>query len=109
MSILPTDVLKGHFIATIIIIRELHAGIRGYPLLGREFVLKEPNPRREKAITLDGEEVIDEFWMVAIEEYVRVCPEAQYLNLGDTVLVPTFIAQPSFRPSYVKQTKIKGF
>jgi hypothetical protein len=101
---------KGHFIPTVIIIRELHAEIRGYSLLGREFVLKEPLARKEKAITLDGEEVIDDFWIVTKEEYIHVCPEAQYQKLeGDIVLIPTFIAQPSFRPSYVKQTKLKGF
>lgn len=99
---------SGHFIPTIIIVQELHAEIRGYPLLGREFILKEPLPQRQQATTLDGEEVIDDFWVVTKEEYIHVCPEAQYQRLeGDVVLIPTFIAQPSFRPSYIKQTKIK--
>jgi len=102
--------MNGNFVATIIITQELHAEIRGYPLVGREFILKEPLPRKDRATTLDGEEVIDNFWVVTKEEYIHVCPEAQYQRLeGDEVLIPTFIAQPSFRPSYIKQTKIKGF
>jgi hypothetical protein len=91
------------FIPTIIITVELHAEIRGYPLLGREFILKEPLPRKECATTLDGEEVVDDFWVVTKEEYIRICPEAQYQKLeGDVILIPTFIAQPSFRPCYIK-------
>ena len=97
-------------IPTIIITRELHANIRGYPLLGCEFELKEPAPRRDKAITLDGEEIVDDFWVVDKREYYRVVPEAQYENTtGDVVLIPTFIAQLSFRPPYIKTPKIHGY
>lgn len=100
--------LDDKFIPTVIIIRELHDDIRGYPLLGREFILKEPLPTKQKAITLDKEEVIDNFYVVSKEEYMHVCPEARYKDLeGDVVLIPTFIAQASFRPRYIKKTKIK--
>lgn len=102
--------LADKFIPTIIIIRELHAEIRGYPLLGREFILKERLPSKQKAITLDKDEVVDTFWIVSKEEYMHVCPEAQNQDLpGDVVLIPTFIAQASFRPRYIKQTKLKGY
>ena len=98
------------FIPTIIIIRELHAEIRGYPLLGCEFVLKEPHPRKDKAFTLDGEEIVDDFFIVDKREYYRVVPEAQYENTtGDEVMIPTFICQPSFRPCYVKTPKLHGY
>jgi len=98
------------FIPTIIIVQELHAEFRGYPLLGYEFELKEPAPRRDEAITLDGEKIVDDFWVVCKREYYRVVPEAQYENTtGDEVLIPTFIARLSFRPSYVKRPKIHGY
>ena len=98
------------FIPTIIIVQELHAEIRGYPLLGYEFELKEPRPRHDKAITLDGEEIVDDFWVVCKREYYRVVPIAQYENTtGDEVLIPTFIARLSFRPCYVKRPKIHGY
>jgi len=98
------------FIATIIIVEELHAEYRGYPLLGCEFELKEPVPRRDEAITLDGEKIVDNFWVVCKKEYYRVVPAAQYENTtGDEVLIPTFIARPSFRPCYVKRPKVHGY
>lgn len=82
---------------------ELNADIRGYPLKGREFILKEPHPRKDEAILLDGAKILDEYWVVAKEEYMRVVPEARGRDFdGDAIYIPTFVAKASFRPSYIK-------
>lgn len=94
------------FIPTIIIVEELHAELRGYPLKGREFVLKEPTPREDVAITLEGAKVKDKYWVVSKEEYMRVVPEARKNDFNsDDVYIPLFVAQLSFRPCYVKTTQ----
>jgi hypothetical protein len=90
-------------VPTIIIVEELNAEARGYPLKGREFVLMEPNPRLDEAVLLDGTVIRDRYWVVSKEEYMRVVPEARGRDFdGDAVYFPLFVAKPSFRPCYIK-------
>lgn len=96
---------KSPFIQTIIIVEELHTEFRGYALIGREFILKEPFPREDYAITLEGNKVLDKYWVVSKKEFMRVVPEAPDWN-SDEIYIPLFVAKPSFRPRYVKTTKI---
>jgi len=97
-----------HLVPTIIIIVEVHAELRGYPLLGREFLLKKKTPVRETALMLDGQKVESEFWVVSKDEYMRVVPEARVKDFdSDEILIPTWVAQFSFRPVYSKNTHIK--
>lgn len=94
------------FVPTIIIVEELHAEIRGYPLKGREFILKEPMPREDVAIMLEGSRMPDKYWVVSKEEYMRVVPEARRIDFdSDEIYIPLFVAQLSFRPSYLKTIK----
>lgn len=82
---------------------ELHADLRGYPLVGREFFLKEPVPRKTQVTTLDGTTVDGEYYVVALNEYLRVVPEARNERFGsDEVFIPTFVARRAFRPGYHK-------
>jgi len=92
-------------VPTIVIIEDMQAHLRGYSLLGREFLLLEPVPREDTAITLDGVKVVDKYWVVSKKEYFRVVPEAADFD-GDDILIPLFVAKFSFRPSYIKSTKI---
>ena len=95
--------MSSPLIPTIVIVEELNAELRGYPLLGREFTLMEPAPRKDEAILLDGTKVMDEYWVVSKEEYMRVVPEAGGCDFdGDAIYIPTFVARLSFRPSYLK-------
>ena len=95
-----------NLVPTIIIIQELHAEIRGYGLIGREFVLAEHAPRKDKCKTLDGAEITDDYWVIAKCEFMRVVPEAQKYDFdSDFVYIPTFVARMSFRPSYIPPTK----
>lgn len=86
---------------TIIITNELHAEYRGYRLIGKEFVLKEPYPVKARAQMLDGSVVDDYFWVVATSEYVKRVPEAANEDNGEYILIPTFIAIKSFKPFYL--------
>jgi len=97
---------KSPFIPTIIIVEELHSELRGYYLKGKEFILKEPMPREDVAITLDGNKVKDKYWVVAKSEFLRVVPEAHDIS-SDEVYIPLFVARLSFRPRYVKSTAAK--
>jgi len=98
---------KSPFVPTIIIVEELHLEIRGYPLQGREFILKEPFPRDDVGITLDGARMKDKYWVVSKAEFMRVVPEAQSSDFNsDEIYIPVFVAKPSFRPRYLKTTKI---
>jgi len=97
---------KSVFIPTIIIVEELHAEFRGYPLKGREFILKEPLPREDFATTLEGAKVKDKYWVVSKAEYMRVVPEQKYDFDSDEVYIPLFVARLSFRPRYLKNTKV---
>ena len=97
---------KSPFIPTIIIVEELHAEIRGYYLKGREFVLKEPTPREDVATTLEGVRIKDKYWVVSKAEYMRVVPEQRYDFDSDEVYIPVFVARLSFRPQYIKTTKV---
>jgi len=92
-------------VPTIIIMEDMQAHLRGYSLLSREFVLKEPVPREDTAITLDGASVTDKYWVISKSEYLRVVPEAGDFN-SDEILIPLFVAKFSFRPSYIRSTKI---
>ena len=94
-----------NFIPTIIIVSEVHALERGYPLIGREFVLKEPIPREDIAITLDNAKIQDKYWVVDINEYIRVVPEASKDNFSSNeIYIPTWVAKVSFRPGYIKSS-----
>jgi len=97
---------KSPFISTIIIIVELHEDIRGYSLLGREFILKEPQPRDDVAITLEGARIKDKYWVISKAEYMRVVPEANRDFDSNEVYIPLFVAKKSFRPRYVHTTKV---
>jgi hypothetical protein len=79
----------------------MQSHLRGYSLVGREFILKEPVPREDIAITLDGAHVKDKYWVISKNEYLRVVPEAPDFN-SDEILIPLFVAKFSFRPSYLK-------
>ena len=96
---------KSPFIPTIIIGEELHSEFRGYCLKGREFILKEPVPREDFAITLEGNKVKDKYWVVSKKEYMRVVPEARDWD-SDEIYIPLFVARPSFRPRYINTTKV---
>jgi hypothetical protein len=94
---------RANFLSTIIIKMEVQAEIRGYNLIGREFVLYEDQPRKDTAVTLDGVEAQGEYWVVHKSEYLRVVPEADGRMLkGDLIYIPTFVAQLSLRPRYLK-------
>ena len=96
---------KSPFIKTIIIVKEVHANIRGYSLLGKEFKLKEDTPRKDSGTTLDGYQMPGEYWVVSKEEYLRVVPEAAKIRghlESNEILIPTFVARLNFRPCYIK-------
>lgn len=91
------------FLPTIIITVELHTEQRGYTLVGREFYLKEPMPRKDVAEHLDGVEIPGEYYVISKKEFMRVVPEARKYDIdSDEVLIPTFAAKPSFRPRYLR-------
>ena len=92
------------FIKTIIIQQDPHDHLRSYSLLGREFILKESEPRTDEGITLDGHLFLDQYWVVSVAEYVRVVPEATNQDLlnSNVIYIPVYVARPSFRPSYIK-------
>jgi len=98
---------KSPFISTIIIVVELHENIRGYPLIGREFILKEPNPREDIAITLEGIRIKDKYWVISKSEYMRVVPEARFRDFdSEEIYIPLFVARKSFRPGYLNTAKV---
>lgn len=100
--------IRPKLVPTIIIAVEIQEEYRGYPLQGREFLLKYPTPVHTQVITLDGKEVEGEYWVVSIEEYLRVVPEARDSRFGsDDVFIPTFVAKLSFRPEYIKSSHKK--
>jgi len=94
--------VDSHFIPTIIIVDDAQAHLRGYSLLGREFVLKEPVTREDLAYTLDGSMLKEKYWVVSKKEYMRVVPEAQNDFDSDEIYIPWFVAQFSFIPCYYK-------
>jgi hypothetical protein len=89
-------------VPTIIIAVSIHDDIRGYSLTGREFFLKEPHPRKTVASTLDGVTLEEKFWVIDLNEYLRVVPEAQKERFtSDEILIPVYVARVSFRPKYL--------
>jgi len=94
---------KTRFIPTIIIVEDPFEVVRGYSLKGREFILREPKPVFSQSKTLDEVIVDDHHWVIDIQEYLRVVPEAaREYGSAKEVLIPVFVAKPSFRPEYVK-------
>lgn len=94
-------------IPTIIIVKEIQTEIRGYSLLGREFELKDPKPRKVCVITLDGKKIEDEHWVISKNEFMRVVPEANNLDYNaKEIYIPIYVAKLSFRPGYIKKTKV---
>jgi hypothetical protein len=89
------------FISTIIIVDDSHAHIRGYSILGREFKLKEQEPRLDEGRHLDGKVFKDKFFVVDRAEYLRVVPEAMRSELSAEVYIPIYVAKRSFRPKYL--------
>jgi len=95
--------LDSHFIPTIIIVDDAQAHLRGYSLLGREFVLKEPVTRDDVAYTLDGSMLQEKYWVVSKKEYMRIVPEARSTDFdSEEIYIPWFVAQFSFVPCYYK-------
>jgi hypothetical protein len=89
-------------LSTIIIIAEVHDHIRGYPLLGREFILKEHEPRFDEAEHLDGMKIKDLYYVVDRQEYLRVVPEASKSDFNSSnVYIPVYVCKRSFRPKYI--------
>jgi hypothetical protein len=89
---------------TVIIIADPHAHIRNYSLLGREFLLKKPLPVKTKATGLDGIDIEETFYVIALSEYQRVVPEFKKDSEREEVLLPVYVCKPSFRPEYIAQT-----
>ena len=95
------------FIPTIIITQEIQTELRGYTLVGREFELKSHVPVKDYAIAITGEKLFGDYWVITKEEYMRVVPEARNKDFDSKdVYIPTFVAKPSFRPCYIKATKV---
>jgi hypothetical protein len=93
------------FIPTIVIVEDMQAHLRGYSLLGREFILKYPAPYEDEAVTLDGARIRDKYWVVSKKEYLKVVPESPDFA-GDDIYLPLFVAKFTFRPRYIKATHI---
>ena len=92
---------NSHFVPTIIIVEDSQSHLRGYSLLGREFVLKEPTTRDDFAYTLDGATVKEKYWVVTKKEYMRIVPEANNTDFNsDEIYIPWFVAKISFIPCY---------
>ena len=95
------NTIDSHFIPTIIIVDDAQAYLRGYSLLGREFVLKEPVTRDDVAVTLDGSLLKEKYWVVSKKEYMRAVPEANNNDFdSDEIYIPWFVAKMSFIPCY---------
>jgi hypothetical protein len=87
---------------TIIIIAEVHGHLRGYSLIGREFYLKEREPRFDEAEHLDGVKLKDMYYVVDRSEYLRVVPEASKADFKTPeVYIPVYVAKRSFRAKYI--------
>ena len=55
---------------------------------------------------LDGVDLEGDYWVIAKAEYFRVVPEASRQDFdSEEVLIPTFVAQLSFRPEYIKAAR----
>ena len=91
-------------VATIVIIDDPGEEERGYSLLDREFYIRYPGPVKGEGAYNDGQIVEAEYYVVSLEEYMRVVPEASNSNEKFTkdIFIPTYLATMSFKPSYVK-------
>ena len=89
-------------VATVIIIDDPGAEERGYSLLDREFVSKYPGPVKGEGQYSDGKIIEADYYVITLEEYVRVVPEARQSNENFTkeIYIPTHLATMSFKPSY---------
>ena len=90
-----------NFIPTIIIVDDSNFHVRGYSILGREFRLKEFEPRLDECKHLDGLVFKDKYFVVDRQEYLRVVPEAMKSELSADVYIPVYVAKRSFRPKYL--------
>ncbi len=90
-------------IPTIIITEDPGAEERGFSILNREFRLKYPHAVSGEAEYSDGQKVQADYYVVDLQEYVRVVPEAQNQNANFTkeISIPTMYATMSFKPCYV--------
>ena len=87
---------------TIVIATDPQAEYRGYSLAGREFVLKEPNPRFDECLHTDGVVLKENFYVIDRGEYLRVVPEASRAEHPNSeVYIPVYVARRSFRPRYL--------
>ena len=94
-------------VPTIVIVADLHDNLRGYSLIGREFFVKGHCPRHTKVVTLDECVIEDSFWVVSLEEYLRVVPEARSAVFNsDEIFIPIYVARSSFRPKYLQHTPL---
>lgn len=88
---------------TVIICSDPQDFVRGYSLLGKEFFLAEPQPRKTEGVTMDGVHLVDDYWVVSKDEYFRVVPEASRTDFDShEVLIPKWSAQFSFKPGYLR-------
>jgi len=73
-------------------------------LQGREFRLKEPLPQRRKARDLSGFEFEDEFFVVSVQEFIKVVPESTSWDLTNEILIPSILCTQSLRPKYINSS-----
>lgn len=100
------DMTLGSLEHTIVVISDTSDTVRGYSLMGREFRVTNPIPERRQVKSLDGVLVEDEFWVVDVNEYVNVVPEAQKEKFdGDEVLIPKVFGRYSVRSKQAYKNK----
>lgn len=104
MSLTPSKPYqnRAELVPTVIISVDPQAEVRGYSLAGREFILKEPNPRLDECLHSDGVTLKDSYFVVDRKEFLRVVPEASRTEHPNSeVYIPVYVARRSFRPRYL--------
>lgn len=92
------------YVATIVVVEDPFEG-RGYDLVDREFFLKYPEPVLAEAEWLDGTKMKERYYVVSLEEFMRVVPEAQKdasVKWTENILFPIDFCNRSFKPKYIK-------
>jgi len=92
------------FVATVIILEDPGAEERGYDLTDREFVSKYPGPVKGEGAYNGGKVIEGDYYVVTLQEYVRVVPEPRNdnANFTEEIYIPKHLATMSFKPTYAK-------
>ena len=100
--------LPDRYVLWVQIIVDPHTQLRGFSLVGREFMVEGKRPVEATMYgILDKQQMDGKYYPIAEREFMRVCPELKNHSVGRAWLLPVEFCKPFMRPLDVSKSITK--